>query len=128
MATPGPLPVTTEWASSTPPPSASIPTELALKPAGLLTVTLRSVRLAGYPLGCAPLDEDGDVVSDREELAEACASSSQRAHNGSESVCTQDVHRQFSPPENDPDALPLLVPEPNHSTLLSDRPQSAILR
>ncbi|PYV78111.1 MAG: hypothetical protein DMG96_09235 [Acidobacteria bacterium] len=86
MATPGPLPVTTEWASSTPPPSASIPTELALKPAGLLTVTLRSVRLAGYPLGCAPLDEDGDVVSDREELAEACASSSQRAHNGSESM------------------------------------------
>src|SRR6266403_494583 len=27
-----------------------------------------------------------------------------------------------------PDALPLLVPEPNHSTLLSDRQQSAILR
>jgi hypothetical protein len=27
-----------------------------------------------------------------------------------------------------PDALPLLVPEPNHSTLLSDWQQSAILR
>jgi hypothetical protein len=27
-----------------------------------------------------------------------------------------------------PDALPLLVREPNHSTLLSDRQQSAILR
>jgi hypothetical protein len=27
-----------------------------------------------------------------------------------------------------PDALPLLVPEPNHSTFLSDRQQSAILR
>ena len=27
-----------------------------------------------------------------------------------------------------PDALPLLVPEPNHSTFISDRQQSAILR
>jgi hypothetical protein len=27
-----------------------------------------------------------------------------------------------------PDALPLLVPEPNHSTFLPDRQQSAILR
>jgi hypothetical protein len=27
-----------------------------------------------------------------------------------------------------PDAFPLLVREPNHSTLLSDRQQSAILR
>jgi hypothetical protein len=34
----------------------------------------------------------------------------------------------FSSEKMIPDALPLLVPEPNHSTLLSDRQQSAILR
>src|SRR5947208_11862055 len=31
-------------------------------------------------------------------------------HNGSESVCAQDVHRQYSPPENDPGCVPTARP------------------
>jgi hypothetical protein len=51
-----------------------------------------------------------------------------RAHNALESVCAQDAHRNILLRKMIPDAFPLLVREPNHSTFISDRQQSAILK